>query len=123
MSCEACRRRLVSEAAGDKRSTGFRKPSFLRPNYSNNLPILKKVMPTSCFFSEPEFKNRLSVVLHAAKEKYPPNRPPNCDATLAIKAVRLFHEYRTAALSPASETPEGGFWAKKGSGRVSPYNI
>lgn len=70
-------------------------------------------MPTSCFFSEPEFKNRLSVVLHAAKEKYPPNRRPN--ATLA-----MFYEYRTAALSPASETPEGEFWAKKGSGQGQP---
>jgi len=77
-------------------------------------------MPTSCFFSEPEFKNRLSVVLHAAKEKYLPNRPPNCDATLAINAVRLFHEYRTAALSPASEAPEGELWAKKGSGQGQP---
>lgn len=80
-------------------------------------------MPTSCFFSEPEFKNRLSVVLHAAKEKYLPNRRPNCDATLAINAVRLFHEYRTAALSPASETPEGEFGLKKVRSRVSPYNI
>jgi len=65
------------------------------------------------FLSEPEFENRLSVV-HAAKEKYLPNRWPNRDATLAINAVRLFR------LSPALR-PEGEFWDKRGSGAESAH--